>query len=253
MEVKSLTKKEQADLIENNPAKTWGLYARDGFSNIINLMSDPGRSNPQLTKIDGSPIFTKEEIELFTSRMDTLKKYLFQGGSTSFASPTTGITSGGAWGGDSIASSQYKNIIEGYLQGKKYGNVPPLPPELLEKLLAGDWLEKGLKDGLINVQEKQLNRATKPLYNTIMSDLGEDETLLELAKRWEGLPTDMLKDEIKEKIDRVRGADANIVEIFDFKINEIWNNLPKGSRLNYTDINGDVVAEIAWEGEGTLS
>tara|TARA_R110002051_G_scaffold96437_1_gene166478 strand:- start:2 stop:9907 length:9906 start_codon:yes stop_codon:yes gene_type:complete len=251
-EVKALTKKEQTDLIENNPAKTWGLYARDGFSNIINLMSDPGRSNPQLTKIDGSPVFTKEEIELFTSRMNTLKNYLFQGGGTSFASPTTGITTGGG-GGDSIASSQYKNIIEGYLQGKKYGNVPPLPPELLEKLLAGDWLEKGLKTGLTNVQEKQLNRATKPLYNTIMSELGEDETLLELAKRWEGLPTDMLKDEIKEKIDRVKVADANIVDIFDFKINEIWNNLPKGSRLNYTDINGDVVAEIAWEGEGELS
>jgi len=67
------------------------------------------------------------------------------------------------------------------------------------------------------------------------------------------LPTDALNDAIEDRVKKVKQANHNISELIDYKLKDIYSKLPEGSRLNYVDVSGNTVAEIAWEGEGKLS
>ena len=241
-ELKALTKQEQEELIKKNPSRTWAAYAKSGFGNILEHARIAGLS--------------EEEITFLENGLKDLERYL--GGGVDLNNLDTLNKAQMAAAQQALPLTAYKENIERYLSGDElsasgHGVLQALPPELVEKLLQGNWLENGLKSGLEDTQRKELQKITEPLYQNILGDLGEDHTLLDLAKRWEGLPTDILRDEIDKKVKFVQQADENIGKILDFKLNEIYNALPKGSRINYVDINGDVVAELAWEGDRALS
>ena len=249
-EIKALTKKEQEDLIKNNPKSTWKAYAENGFNNIANL------ARLQKNPITQEPLFTQQEIELLESGLDEAAAWMFQKGGATPTSPTTGITTSSDTRPTPL--NDYKGTIERYLSGDElyaYGRgvVRALPKELVDKLLQGNWLETGLKHGLQKTQEQQLIEVTRPLYENIIGNLGDDRTLFDLAKRWESLPTDALNDAIEDRVKKVKQANHNISELIDYKLKDIYSKLPEGSRLNYVDVSGNTVAEIAWEGEGKLS
>ena len=255
-ELKALTKKEQEDLIKKNPKSTWKAYAENGFSNIV------GVAELQKDPITQLPLFTQQEIELLQNKLGEVSKWLFQTGGSLAASPTTGIVSSQSDGEPTVPINDYKAALEKYLSGDELyaegrGVVRALPPELVEKLLEGGWMENGIISGLQKTQEQQLIDVTKPLYENIIGNLGDDRTLFDLAKRWEGLPTDELNDAIEERVKKVKQTNTNITELIDNRLSKILkvlnDNLPPGSKLNYVDVSGNTVAEIAWEGEGKLS
>ena len=252
---KERTLKEQTAIIKNNPTKTYATYLNEDFNLQI-----PIAAGLQKDPITQEPLFTKEEIELLKTNLSELKDYLLN----------TKI--GGAGPGfsklkNAISETQYKNIFEAYLNGESpevidrfniigfdQDAIPALPPELVKKLLQitpkekeaglGGWLSQHINSGLKNAEEKLIKKATDPLFENIIADLGDDKTLFDMAARWEGVPADLLENSIDKKMKTIRQATNNTSNLLDYQLNKIANELPKGSTLSYIDTNGQITAEL---------
>jgi len=251
---KERTLKEQTTIIKNNPTKTYAAYLNEDFN--IQIPIAAGLQKDPITK---EPLFTNEEIELLKANLSELKEYLLN-------TKIEGVAKGGGKALNAISETQYKNIFEAYLNGEspeaglnihktidniswnlglaKSETIPALPPELVKKLLTGDWLSKFINSGLKNTEEKLIKEATDPLFDNIIADLGDDKTLFDMAARWEGIPADLLENSIDKKMKTIRQATNNISNLIDYQLNKIYNELPKGSTLSYIDTNGQITAEL---------
>jgi len=249
---------EQTKIIQNNPTITYAAYLNEDFAEQI-IGGDGSREfqgGAALEKdpITQEPLFSAEELELLRTNLNQFKSYLLNTKVGAVSGPNImGFTE--TSGGESISETQYKNIFEAYLRGEKlevpieFGGIgvdimPSLPQELVKKLLTGDWLSRHIDAGLKKTEQKLIDKATAPLFENIIEDLGDDKVLLDLAIRYERIPEDVLEDSIEKKVKIVRQANDNISGVIDSQLNKIANNLPPGATLNYIDTDGQITAEL---------